>query len=175
MKSVFFATRSLCGTLMALPMLVACASYGGHGLKPGESTMADVMSVMGQPAMRWENPDHSLQLSFPRGPAGYHSFMVYLAPDGRLERIENVMGPASFGKIQAGMTQTEVTRILGPSEPGWTTYYKARRELVWEWRYCDEWNSAARFDVLFDEGSGKVRSTMSWRENCRNGACYCSH
>ena len=40
--------------------------------------------------------------------------------------------------------------ILGPSEPSWTACFKTRDEVVWEWRYCDEWNEAARFDVLFD-------------------------
>lgn len=114
-----------------------------------------------------------MQLSYPRGPRGFHSFMVFLGPEGRLQRIENVMDTRSFARIQAGMTQSEVTRILGPSEPAWTAYFKARRELVWEWRYCDDWNSAARFDVLFDADSGKVRSTQSRREDCDIQRCYC--
>ena len=57
-----------------------------------------------------------------------------------------------------------VLRILGPSYPGWTIYYKARDELVWEWRYCDVWSEPARFNVLFDGSSGKVRSTLSRTE-----------
>ncbi len=67
--------------------------------------------------------------------------------------------------------------ILGPSEPSWTACFKTRDEVVWEWRYCDEWNEAARFDVLFDGSKGTVRSSMSQTEAqmglCEEGACLC--
>lgn len=157
---------------LLLLFLAGCASDGA-GLKPGEATLADVLAAMGKPAMRWENPDRSLQLSFPRGPAGYRSYMVYLGPDGRLQHLENVMTDAAFAKVRPGMSQAEVTRILGPSEPEWTVYFPARRELVWEWRYCDDWSNGARFDVLFDGDSGKVRSTLSRREFCGKSICIC--
>lgn len=161
--------------LLFVLCLAACASYNGRGLKPGENTLADVLSTMGPPAMQWDDPDGSKQLSYPRGPAGYHSFMVYIGPDGRLQRIENVMDMTAFARVAAGMNEAEVTRILGPSEPSWSVYFPARRELVREWRYCDDWNSAARFDVLFDADTGKVRTTQSWRENCGHGPCLCGH
>ncbi len=71
-------------------------------------------------------------------------------------------------------------RILGPSYPSGTAYYKSRDELVWEWRYCDEWNEAARFDVLFDGSKETVRKTMSLTESQRGlcgseGGCFCAH
>lgn len=174
MKRAASGIPTLYVALIAVALSSGCASYGGRGLQPGEATEADVLRVMGTPAMRWENPDHSKQLAFPRGPAGYHTFMVHLGPDGRLQRIENVMSEAAFGRVRAGMSEDEVTRVLGPSVPAWSAYFKARRELVWEWRYCDDWNSAARFDVLFDADSGKVRTTQSHREECRHGPCECS-
>lgn len=76
------------------------------------------------------------------------------------------------------MTQEQVLRILGPAEPSWTVYFKARDELVWEWRYCDEWNELARFNVLFDGTKGTVRSTMSLTESQRDlcgqdRPCWC--
>ncbi len=83
---------------------------------------------------------------------------------GRLVSIDNVLQPRYFARIQAGMSPDEVLRVLGPSYPGWTIYFKARDELVWEWRYCDDWSEPARFDVLFDGTSGKVRSTLSITE-----------
>lgn len=173
MNSYFCRLRQI-GGLLWVVVLAGCAAYGGHGLKPGEATLDDVLRTMGRPVVQWENPDGSRQLSYPRGPAGYHSFMVYVGPDGRLQRIENVMDMRSFAKIQAGQSQAEVVRILGPSVPAWTAYFPARRELVWEWRYCDDWSSGARFDVLFDGDTGKVRSTLTWREICGRGNCYCS-
>jgi len=160
--------------LVLVCLLTACASYDGRGLAPGVATEADVLRVMGEPALRWENPDRSRQLSYPRGPAGFHSYMVYLDSTGRLGRIENVMDMEAFARVQPGMSQGEVLRILGPVDPGETVLYAARRELDWGWRYCDDWRAAAHFYVLFDQDSGLVRSTMSLRDHCGEGDCPCS-
>jgi hypothetical protein len=156
-------------------MLCGCASYSGSALKPGQSTLADVRATMGEPAAQWSNADGSMQLSYPRGPSGFHSYMVYLDPAGRLQRIQNVMDDASFYRISRGMTESDVVRILGPSVPAWTNYFEPRKELVWEWRYCNEWSQAARFDVLFDRDLGTVRTSYGWPEICgSDGAtCYC--
>ena len=141
--------------------------------------MENVLHVMGQPAMRWQNPDGSAQLAYPRGPMGFQTYMAYIGPDGKLRQIENVMDQKNFARIEAGMTKDEVLRILGPSFTGWTAYFKVRDELAWEWRYCDAWNEAARFDVLFDNGKATVRSTMSLTESqmglCGDAKCLCGH
>jgi len=63
-------SRSIKAALCALT-LCGCASYGGAGLKPGQSTLQDVLATMGEPAARWTAPDHSMQLSYPRGPSGF--------------------------------------------------------------------------------------------------------
>ena len=52
--------------------------------------------------------------------------------------------------------------------------FPARNELAWEWRYCEAWMASARFNVLFDTGSGLVRSTLSVREVCGESNCGCS-
>lgn len=167
------ARNRFCLPIVAL-LVAACASYNGRGLVPGESTLADVVRVMGKPAMQWENPDRSRQLSYPRGPFGYDSFMVFVDAQGRLQRIQNVLNSETFAKVRPGMSQAEVLRLLGPSEPTWTAYYEARRELDWEWRYCDDWAYAARFDVLLDAESGTVRSSFSREEDCGRGPCDCA-
>src|SRR5512140_3871833 len=94
--------------------LAACASYSGAGLRPGEARLDDVVRVMGQPAMRWQEPDGSVQLAYPRGPEGFHTFMVKLGPDGRLQSTLNVLDAAGVAKIRPGMTQEQVLRVLGP-------------------------------------------------------------
>lgn len=145
-----------CGLLL----LTGCASYSGHGLRPGEATVAEVVAVMGEPALRWRDADGSEQLAFPRGPAGIHTYMAFFAPDGRLRRMENVLEERHFARIRPGEDdQASILRLLGPSNPTWTTYYAARDELVWEWLFCNEWSRLARFDVLFDATSGRVRTT----------------
>ncbi len=160
-------------------LIGACASYSGQGLKPGEDGLEKILHVMGQPAMRWENANGSVQLAYPRGPMGVHTYMVHIGSDGKLRQIENVMDQINFARIYPGMTKEEVLYILGPPFPGWTAYFKARDELVWEWRYCDAWNEAARFDVLFDNSKATVRSSKSQTEGqrglCGKGSCLCSH
>ena len=165
--------------IFSMLLLGGCASYSGQGLKPGEDRLENVLHVMGQPAMRWQNADGSVQLAFPRGPMGFHTYMAHIAADGRLQQIEIVMDQKSFARIQVGMTKEEVLYILGPAFPGWTAYFKARDELVWEWRYCDLWNEPARFNVLFDNSKATVRSTLSLTESqlglCDDSSCLCSH
>lgn len=147
--------------LLPLLLLAACASYDGRGLQPGVADIAEVERLMGVPAMRWRDPDDRQQLAFPRGPEGVHTFMAFFSPDGRLERLENVLNMATFARIVPGRDdQAAILRLLGPPNPEWTVYYQGRDELVWEWLFCDEWNQLARFDVLFDGTSGLVRTTM---------------
>lgn len=92
--------RALIAILFSTSFL-GCAAYTGSGLRPGEAQLNDVLGVMGQPAMHWREADGSVQLSFPRGPMGVHSYMVYLGPDGRLQRIENVLDPKGFARVRA--------------------------------------------------------------------------
>jgi hypothetical protein len=151
-------------TLIAMLLVGGCALPGGPALQPGLSTRADLDRSMGPPAVRWIEADGGERLAYPRGPMGMQTWMARTDASGRLISIENVLDPSHFARIQPGMSQDEVTRTLGPSYPGWTIYYKARDELVWEWRFCDDWAEPARFDVLFDGTSGTVRSTMSTTE-----------
>jgi hypothetical protein len=155
-------------------LLAACASYDGRGLVDGKSSLDDVIRVMGKPRMQWTETDGTRRLAYPRGPMGVLTYMVSIGRDGKLERIENVLTEQAFSRITAGMSKDQVLRTIGPPEPSWTVYFKARDELVWEWRYCDAWNRLARFDVLFDGTKQVVRSTMSLREYCGpSDNCWC--
>lgn len=148
----------------ALPAVAAivaagCASYSGASLRIGEASLQEVLSTMGPPAMRWTLPDGGTQLSYPRGPEGVHSFMAWIAPDGRLEKVENVLVQEQFAKIREGIPADEVLRVLGPPVPHWTAEFAVRRERVWEWRICYRFNPA-RFAVLLDMDTGRVRGTL---------------
>lgn len=158
--------------------LTGCVSYSGYGLKPGEATTTDVIASMGEPALRWQEPDGRQQLAFPRGPEGTHTFMAYIGADGRLERIESVLEAPYLRRITPGSSTTEdVLRLIGPPESRWTGYFERRDELAWEWRICDDSWHAARFDVLFDGKSGVVRSTMQRQERRwpDGGTISCAH
>ncbi len=160
LMSTLATIRTGLAVIFASLLLSACASYNGSGLKPGESTLAEVESMMGTAAMRWQNADGSQQLAFTRGPAGFHTFMAVVGADGRLQSIKNVLDTKNMTRIQAGMTQEQVLRILGPTTCR-TEYFAARDELVWDWRYLDDFRESAHFFVLFDATKGTVRSTMS--------------
>ena len=151
--------------LLLTAALSACAAYSGTGLRPGEARLADVQNVMGEPALRWQDADGSVQLAYPRGPAGFHTFMVNLGPDGRLQSVVNVLNQTGFARISPGMTKEQVLRVLGPPDYGRSVYFKARDELVWDWRICADTLNAARFFVLFDGTAGTVRSTGTQIEN----------
>lgn len=157
--SPFRRPALLLATLAAL--LAGCASYNGRGLRPGIDDGNAVRALMGEPAQQWSAADGSRHLAYPRGPEGTHTYMVELAPDGRLKSIENVLDTRHFALIAAGMEMDEVQRLIGPPQPSWTVYFEARDELVWEWLYCDDLGLQARFDVLFDGSSRRVRSTLS--------------
>ncbi len=158
--------------------LSACVAYDGHRLLAGGASVNEVIAEMGPPAMRWQDADGSEQLAYPRGPMGVHTYMVYLAPDKRLARIENALVSERFAQVRPGEhDQNAILRLFGPPNPVWTVYYEARDELAWQWLICDDWNRLARFSVLFDGKSSLVRSTLQvpeWRG--RDGvAPWCSH
>ena len=146
--------------LIASMLLAACASYSGSGLKPGEARLDEVQALMGLPALRWQDADGSIQLAYPRGPAGLESFMVKLGPDGLLQSIANVLNEQTFARIRPGITKDEVLRLIGPPDYSRSVYFKARDELAWEWRFREVYGNPARFAVLFDATAGTVRSTL---------------
>jgi len=156
-------------TLAAAMLLAACASYSGARLQPGEARLEDVQAAMGPPAMRWQDADGSVELAYPRGPAGYHTYMVRLAPDGHLQSIANVLEEESFARIRPAMTKDEVLRALGPPDFSRSVYFRARDELVWDWRFCQVQGYAGHLLVLFDGASGTVRSSMIQREHFGRG------
>lgn len=171
-----FWREILSGSLALL--LAGCAGYGGPPLTVGVAGEVEVVAALGQPALRWRDADGSQQLAFPRGPQGTHTYMAFLGPDGRLQRLENVLDSAHFARLQAGSDDVNsVLRLLGPPNPEWTVTFPARDELAWQWLICDDWNMLSRFTALFDASSGRLRSTMQLPElRGRDGvAPICSH
>ena len=140
-------------------LISACAGFSGSNLQPGVSTMAEVMASMGEPAMVWKNPDGSAQLAYPRGPAGTQTFMAFVGPDGKLQRIESVLNMDNFARIQPGMSKDDVQRVLGPPGAPWTQFFSRTNTLNWSWLFCDVFSLQTFFDVSFDGTTSLVRST----------------
>ncbi len=143
----------------ALLGLAACSTTGPGGpagLTPGASTLPDVEARLGRPAQTWNNADGSRQLAFAQGPEGTQTFMVFIAPDGKLQRIVGVLNEGFFGLIQPGMTQEQVLRLLGPASVP-PTPYRFSDTFAWTWLYCQSQNVMQYFDVSFDATTGRVR------------------
>ena len=150
------------GLICTALLFSGCASYGGSNLKPGESTLSDVIAIMGEPTMRWRESDGREQLAYPRGPYGTQTFMVFTDNNERLVRIEKVLNMEHFARIEIGKSdQASVLKLLGPVTSPWNVvYFKARDELVWSWLFCDSFNQRTYFDALFDGTTGIVRTTQ---------------
>ena len=86
-------------TLCLAIALAACASFDGRGLVPGQSTAADVESVMGAPAETRKMANGETWLYYPRQPYGRVTFVARLGPDGRLlaTSVAVVAGPSRAG------------------------------------------------------------------------------
>ncbi|MGZ5031788.1 MAG: hypothetical protein ACXWAC_01190 [Usitatibacter sp.] len=145
--------------LLAL-VAAGCASYDGYSLKPGVSSEADLRSVMGQPAMEYQEGDGSRRLMYPRGPLGNQTFAAEVGSDGILRAIRPVLKEETFNGIRAGMTRDEILRLIGP--PGDTMAFSLSRQVAWDYRYVDVWGYVAIFSVTFDD-KGIVVSKFSRR------------
>ena len=129
--------------------LGGCASYSGSGLKPGTATVADVESSMGVPGMVWKNSQGQVvQLAYPRGPAGYVTFMVFFDAAGKMQKIVQVLNEKYFAQVQIGSTQEQVLKILGPYRD--TNVFSARDELDWNYGYCSQNLQRMAYSVMFD-------------------------
>ena len=101
--------------LVLLLMLAGCASFEGAGLVPGQSTAADVESVMGAAADKRVSAAGEAVYYYPRLPWGYATYAARIGPDGRLVAIEQRLTPENIEKVKRGVTRAEEVRdLLGP-------------------------------------------------------------
>ena len=141
--------------LATIALISGCAGYSGSGLKPGIATITDVESSMGQPALAWKNTQGQVvQLAYPRGPAGYVTFMAFFSDAGKLDKIEQVLDERHFALIKTGATKEEVLRIIGPYRD--TNVFSARDELDWNYGYCSQNLQRMAYSVMFDTKTGLV-------------------
>ena len=79
-----------------------------------------------------------------------------------LQAPEAERSDKAFTRIELGMTQPEVRRLLG--EPDGTMPFSRSRTLAWDYGYQDTWGYFAVFSVTFDSG-GHAVSKIAWRIN----------
>jgi hypothetical protein len=148
-------SRSLAVAVMAglASLLVACSSYGPGELRAGDSEAA-VRQRMGQPTERVALAGGGHRLVYARGPMGYHTWMIDLAADGRVQSWHQALDRARFAEIRPGMPQAEVRSRLGPPAEQRALAFDGRR--LWAWRfptYLCEWF------VVTLSGNGRVQDS----------------
>jgi hypothetical protein len=131
-------------------LLTACAAVGLARLEPGKASEADIRHALGEPAKVYTLPDGSRQLSFPENPAGTQTYMAFLKPDGRLDRVEQVLTEKQFQRIERGTTTSEeLERLIGP--PWRVVDFPNKRQVAWDYVYRDSWGYTVDFSVMLDE------------------------
>src|SRR5262245_29828235 len=114
------ALRSPPTALLRMPALATCllvlAGCAGFGNKGREGLLfSDPVQALGPPAMEWRFSSGARQLAYPPPANGVQSYMVYLAPDGTLSKVEGVLDDEHFSLVVVDHTDRDsVLRLLGP-------------------------------------------------------------
>lgn len=133
-------------TLLAL--LTGCDQQRIDQLQPGVSVEADVRRVFGEPTQVTERADGSKLLEYPRQPEGHTNYLITMGADGKLQTVQQTLTPQNFARVQPGMAQDEVRRLLGiPAQK--RRFGTKPDEDVWEWRFLDGQEKKV-FSVTFD-------------------------
>lgn len=128
-------------------------------LAKGISGEAEVRMAMGQPDTVWEEEDGARTLEYPKGPAGYRTWMITIDRNGKLQDYRQVLTDANFANIRPGMSKEEVRRLLG--RPRTIVQFRLKNEEVWDWRYQKSPAESRFFNVHFDIDSRQVTGTSS--------------
>ena len=143
--------RSQCADLSFLPVspmkrmltlllcslaLAACDRQRIDKLEPGVSVEADVRQQFGEPAQITEKADGSRIFEYPRQPEGSTNYFITLDADGKFQAIRQALTPATFAKVEPGMDQSEVRRLLG-RPASMQRFAMKPDEEVWDWRFLD--------------------------------------
>lgn len=126
------------------------------GIEPGVSTEDDLRRQAGQPEIAWEEESGERRLEYPRGPEGATTWMVTIAPDGKVRSIEQVLTAENFQRVRAGMSEDTVRRMLG--KPTRVEAFALKRETVWGYRWWESSQDKAFFNVHFGN-DGRVTHT----------------
>lgn len=137
---------------LACALLVGCATPDRDArLQPGLSQESDVVALYGQPRRSWPEADGGRTLEYSSQPMGRHCYMVRLDAQGRLVGVEDALSPANRSRVEPGMTQDQVSRLLGTERS--RVFFRNSGEEVWDWTVePDQAGYGMRFNVYFRDG-----------------------
>ena len=76
-----------------------------------------------------------------------------------MSALRQVLTPANFARIQPGMSQQEVQRILG--KPARVTSWERQGEVHHVWRFLESPNRTMLFTAVFDRADRVLRTDIA--------------
>ena len=153
------------GALAALALLVGCDAQRIEELEEGLATEQDVRARFGEPERVWPEADGARTLEYNRQPAGHRNYMITIGADGKMSALRQVLAPHHFAKVQPGMAQEQVRRLLG--KPAKQMAFVLKQETDWDWNWIDPPSREMVFTVTFG-ADGRVLRAASV-EKLRDG------
>jgi hypothetical protein len=128
-------------------------------LRPGISTTAEIIDKLGRPTMEWQEGTDKVW-EYPFTPEGTRNYMLTIGPGGVLKAMDQVLTPENFARVQPGMLQEQIRRLLG--KPASIQFFALKQEEVWEWKEQTVQPAAdMRFAVHFSN-TGVVTGTSRY-------------
>ena len=117
--------------VFAFISIAGCTAYSPNRYSVGKDR-SEIMTHMGQPERQYF-ADGIDVLHYPRGPAGSHTYFIYIDSSNRVVRWEQVLTDERFNTIEPGMSKEQVIHLIGITK---IAHDLARnRGSVWHYRY----------------------------------------
>ena len=146
--------RALVLSLVASALLSACAL--SPTIDPGTTTEAQIISTYGQPTRRWTNPDGTTTLEYATQPAGISCFMFTIDGQGRVVNARDALSDTNMARVQVGMTEQQVDRILGQHAD--VDFFSLSGETAWSWNIPTFGPGLATHFVVYFKNARVVRT-----------------
>jgi len=117
---------------LAALALAACANLDSI---PSGTRADDLAASRGKPFRVWPEPGGAQSWEYPQGPMGRYTYMVRVGNDGRISRVDQVLGWSFFDQLKPGMKDDEVEHILG--RPYSRDHMPILDENVYTWRWME--------------------------------------
>ena len=147
-----FLSLALCTTL------AGCAAYDVSRMVTPGMAQGEVDALAGKPIAEGRLADNKAYWDYTRQPYGYAIYRVTFGPDERVREVRNLLTPENIRKLQAGMTQAEVSGVVGPSADE-QAYANGTRS--WSYRYQD-YGVVKLLHVIFDSGDRVLWYYSEW-------------
>jgi len=129
----------------------ACTTYAPSNVMLGKNK-AELIGLLGKPN-RISKEGIFTRLDFPRGPAGMHTYFVYLDDAVRIVSCRQVITEENFALIQVDISKDKVIELIGQTDI--IKQLARNRGYVWSYRFE---TAACKYFAIEFTSEDKVRS-----------------